>query len=100
MIDLIFFSLSCSYQVVNETAMGGSTFDAIKQTINHYVILGFLSMFAGWIGWTSWIIAAERQIRRIRFKLFRNMLRQEIGWFDLHNAGELNSRLVNDLGME
>ena len=56
-------------------------------------------MLASWIGWTSWIIAAERQVRRIRFKLFRNILRQDISWFDLHNAGELNSRLVNDLGM-
>ena len=32
------------------------------------------------------------------YALFRNILRQEIGWFDTHNAGELNNRLIEDLG--
>jgi hypothetical protein len=68
------------------------------------------------MAWASWIIAAERQVRRMRFvigykkekmfdndyifsyALFRNILRQEIGWFDVHNAGELSNRLVQDLG--
>jgi ABC-type multidrug transport system fused ATPase/permease subunit len=49
------------------------------------------------VAWISWIKAAERQVRRIRFALFRNILRQEIGWFDIHNTGELNNRLINDL---
>ena len=77
-------------------------------------MLGFLSIFFYWIAWTSWITAAERQIRRIRFvssrettridfprfsfALFRNILRQEIGYFDVHNAGELSNRLIDDLG--
>jgi len=49
------------------------------------------------MAWTSWIKSAERQVQRIRFALFRNILRQEIGWFDIHNTGELNNRLINDL---
>jgi hypothetical protein len=32
------------------------------------------------------------------YALFRNILRQEIGWFDVHNAGELSNRLIQDLG--
>ena len=32
------------------------------------------------------------------YALFQNILRQEIGWFDVHNAGELSSRLIEDLG--
>lgn len=31
----------------------------------------------------------ERQIRRIRYKLFGNMVKQEIGWFDSLNGGRL-----------
>lgn len=46
------------------------------------------------------MIAAERQVRRIRFALFRSIMTQEIGWFDQLNAGELSSRLVADLGKE
>ena len=44
------------------------------------------------------MMAAERQVRRIRFALFRSIMTQEIGWFDQLNAGELSSRLVADLG--
>ncbi|CAF0803457.1 unnamed protein product [Adineta steineri] len=50
-----------------------------------------------YIGWSTWLITAERQVRRIRFALFQNILRQEIGWFDVHNTGELSNRLVDDL---
>lgn len=44
------------------------------------------------------MIAAERQVRRMRFALFRSIMRQEMGWFDMLNPGELSSRLVADLG--
>ncbi|UJR37711.1 hypothetical protein I4U23_030406 [Adineta vaga] len=71
--------------------------DQINGVIKYYVLLGFLSVFFYWVAWSSWIIAAERQVRRIRFDLFRNILRQEIGWFDIHNAGELSNRLIDDL---
>ena len=41
--------------------------------------------------------AAERQVRRIRFALFRSIMNQEMGWFDQLNPGELSNRLVEDL---
>ena len=44
------------------------------------------------------MIAAERQVRRMRYALFRSIMRQEMGWFDKLNPGELSSRLVADLG--
>jgi len=92
-IDFIFQS----FKVLNDTNKTSPAAN-IKHVINYYVLLGFMSILLSWIGWTCWIIAAERQIRRIRFLLFRNILRQEIGWFDVHNAGELSNRLINDLG--
>ncbi|CAF4062772.1 unnamed protein product [Rotaria sordida] len=75
-----------------------SPYDAIVGIINYFALLGSLSILCYWIAWASWIIAAERQVRRIRYALFRNILRQEIGWFDVHNAGELSNRLIRDLG--
>ena len=51
-----------------------------------------------WLAWSCWLIAAERQTRRIRYALFRNILRQEIGWFDLQKSGDLCNRLVYDIG--
>ena len=44
------------------------------------------------------MISAERQVRRIRYALFRSIMNQEMGWFDTLNPGELSSRLVADLG--
>ncbi|CAF4075980.1 unnamed protein product [Rotaria magnacalcarata] len=74
-----------------------SPYDAIMGIIKYYVLIGFISLLFYWLAWASWMIAAERQIRRIRFTLFRNILRQEIGWFDVHNPGELSNRLIEDL---
>ncbi len=34
------------------------------------------------------------------YTLFRNIVRQEIGWFDVHNADKFNNRLIQDLGMK
>jgi ABC-type transport system involved in cytochrome bd biosynthesis fused ATPase/permease subunit len=44
------------------------------------------------------MMAAERQVRRMRFRLFRSIMHQEMGWFDQLNPGELSNRLVADLG--
>lgn len=44
-----------------------------------------------------WSIAAERQTRTIRKKLFQSILRKEISYFDLHKTGELNTKLTDDI---
>ena len=72
--------------------------EAMRSIINYYVLLGFGSILFSYLSSVTWLTAAERQVRRLRFSLFRNILRQEIGWFDERNAGELSNRLVDDLG--
>ena len=42
---------------------------------------------------TSWALSCERQTQRIRKQFFSAILKQEIGWFDVHQSGELTSRL-------
>ncbi|CAF1398418.1 unnamed protein product [Adineta steineri] len=74
-----------------------SAYNAIQSISKSYIILGCISIFLYWVAWASWMTTAERQIRRIRYKLFRNILSQEIGWFDIHSIGELNTRLNDDL---
>lgn len=71
--------------------------DVIHRAMIHYFLLGSLSIVFHWIARNGWTISAERQVRRMRFALFRNILRQEIGWFDVHSTGELNHRLIEDL---
>lgn len=40
---------------------------------------------------------AEKQARQIRKELFKSILRQEIGWFDVYKSGELTNRLTDDV---
>lgn len=46
------------------------------------------------LGMTSWVLTAERQIKRIRIQFFQSVMRQSIGWFDVTEAGEINTRMV------
>ncbi len=105
-----------SFVVASNITDTEAPLDRINGILKYYVLIGFLSIIFYWIAWASWIVAAERQVRRIRFVvirlvelnlsersvssylLFRNILRQEIGWFDVHHAGELSNRLIEDLG--
>ncbi|PVD31019.1 hypothetical protein C0Q70_10295 [Pomacea canaliculata] len=41
---------------------------------------------------TLWTMAGDRQTVQIRKRFFRAIMRQDIGWFDTHEATELNSR--------
>ncbi len=56
--------------------------------------LGVLALFVAYAQTVCWQTAAVRQTQRIRTRLFAAILRQEIGWFDTHEVGELNSRLA------
>ena len=74
-----------------------SWFKIIRETMKDYFYLGAFSIIIYWIAWRNWMVAAERQILRMRLALFRSILRQEIGWFDKKSTGELSNRLVEDL---
>ena len=58
-----------------------------------YLGLGCTVLVVGYVQVTFWSLAAYRQGQRIRTLLFRSLLKQEIGWFDVHESGELNNRL-------
>ncbi|XP_060086046.1 ATP-dependent translocase ABCB1-like [Ylistrum balloti] len=63
----------------------------------YYIIIGCGVLVVGYCQVTFWAIAAERQSHRIRQAFFKNVIRQEIGWFDTHESGELNTRLSDDI---
>ena len=41
-----------------------------------------------------WMISAARQAEKVRISLLTAILRQDVGWFDTHKVGELNTRLT------
>ncbi|GAB0184714.1 ATP-dependent translocase ABCB1 [Grus japonensis] len=54
-------------------------------------------LLAAYIQTSFWTIAAGRQIKKIRENFFHAIMRQEIGWFDVNDVGELNTRLLDDV---
>jgi ATP-binding cassette subfamily B (MDR/TAP) protein 1 len=56
--------------------------------------IGFGVLVICYIRVTLWIQTSHRQAFKIRVALLKAILRQEIGWFDVNDAGELGTRLV------
>lgn len=49
--------------------------------------LGYLEVFL-------FLLATERQVKKIRLAFYRAIIRQEIGWFDANPSGELATRIA------
>uniref|UniRef100_A0A2K5NII8 ATP binding cassette subfamily B member 4 n=1 Tax=Cercocebus atys TaxID=9531 RepID=A0A2K5NII8_CERAT len=63
----------------------------------YYSGIGAGVLVAAYIQVSFWCLAAGRQIHKIRKQFFHAIMRQEIGWFDVHDVGELNTRLTDDV---
>ena len=62
-----------------------------------FIGLGIGSWVCGQIMGACLMYSAARQTNQIRIQYFRSILRQDVGYFDTHNAGELNTRLFDDV---
>ncbi|XP_006891548.1 PREDICTED: multidrug resistance protein 1 [Elephantulus edwardii] len=83
---------------------GNSTFNPfenLEEEMTRYAYyysgIGAGVLVAAYIQVSFWCLAAGRQVHRIRKQFFHAIMRQEIGWFDVHDVGELNTRLIDDV---
>ena len=60
----------------------------------YFIYVGVGVIIFGFIGMTSWIWTAERQVFKIRRLFFRSIMRQSVGWFDKQQVGDLTARLA------
>lgn len=56
--------------------------------------MGAVVLVAAYMQVAFWTLAAGRQVKRIRKLFFHCIMQQEIGWFDVNETGELNTRLT------
>ncbi|KAK7834842.1 hypothetical protein U0070_022813, partial [Myodes glareolus] len=63
----------------------------------YYTGIGAGVLIVAYLQVSFWCLAAGRQIHKIRQKFFHAIMNQEIGWFDVHDVGELNTRLTDDV---
>ena len=60
----------------------------------YYVYLAIGNLVVAYGQMAMWSLTATRQVKKMRLAFFRSILRQDIGWFDTNDSGELNSRLT------
>ncbi|XP_054597176.2 ATP-dependent translocase ABCB1 isoform X2 [Nothobranchius furzeri] len=63
----------------------------------YYSIMGAVVLIAAYLQVSLWTLAAGRQVKRIRTLFFHRIMQQDIGWFDVTETGELNTRLTDDV---
>ncbi|KAJ7322287.1 hypothetical protein JRQ81_018574 [Phrynocephalus forsythii] len=63
----------------------------------YYSAIGAAVLIAAYMHVACWTLAAGRQTKHIRQHFFHAIMRQEIGWFDVNDVGELNTRLIDDV---
>jgi len=72
--------------------------ESMKQSFNliarNMVLLGAGCFVCAWIGEASWKVSGLRQSAMWRKTYLTAILRQDIGWFDVNNPGELSSKIA------
>uniref|UniRef100_A0A4W6CGJ9 ATP-binding cassette, sub-family B (MDR/TAP), member 4 n=1 Tax=Lates calcarifer TaxID=8187 RepID=A0A4W6CGJ9_LATCA len=96
--DTIFTNTaSCSCQVDSVFNVDTSQHFCPHSYAIYYSIMGFMVLVAAYLQVSFWTLAAGRQVRRIRKLFFHRIMQQDIGWFDVNETGELNTRLTDDV---
>ncbi|KAF2130329.1 leptomycin B resistance protein pmd1 [Dothidotthia symphoricarpi CBS 119687] len=75
---------------------GGST-KSIDSQILLLVYLAIASLVLIYVHLVCWSIASQRLAQRVRDRYLRNLLRQDLAFFDNLQAGEVSSRLNGDI---
>ena len=68
--------------------------DQMQDFALYYVYLAIGNLVVAYGQMAMWSLTATRQVRKMRLAFFRSVLKQDIGWFDTTDPGELNSRLT------
>ncbi|VDL90047.1 unnamed protein product [Schistocephalus solidus] len=94
-INLIIFS-----NVVNgftNSTDGSGALATMDENSKWFIILGAVSLVLAFIQMFCFSLAANRQSRRIRLQLFKQMLRQDMAWFDRQSVGDLITKITSNL---
>ncbi|XP_064195313.1 ATP-binding cassette, sub-family B (MDR/TAP), member 4 [Anguilla rostrata] len=71
--------------------------DQLTRHAIYYSIMGAIVLVAAYLQVALWTLAAGRQVKRLRKLFFHAIVQQEIGWFDVNETGQLNTRLTDDI---
>ncbi|CAK3966676.1 ABC multidrug transporter [Lecanosticta acicola] len=87
-------SANCTENTGGDTS---SIEDAVVQKVLYIIYVTIANWCFIYINTTCWGMFGERLVRRLRETYLRSLLRQELAFFDNLPAGDVSSRLSNDL---
>ncbi|CAD5117027.1 DgyrCDS5856 [Dimorphilus gyrociliatus] len=73
--------------------------DDMRKYSSYYAIIALAIFIIGTIQNFSWKATSQRQSFKIRNLLFKSILKQNMGWFDTQEIGEINTRLTEDVNV-
>ena len=68
--------------------------NAVVKACLWFTIIGVAVWTLSYFQVSFWMQAGENQTKRIRELYFEAVMRQDVGFFDLHETGELTTRLT------
>ncbi|ELP91576.1 bile salt export pump, putative [Entamoeba invadens IP1] len=87
--------------LVKQYEMNHMVTETISSTINDLVLkmlyFAIGTTVATFLNQFCFFVLSERQGIKIRLLYFRALLRQDSGWYDFHESGELTSRIASDV---
>ncbi|CAH3028476.1 unnamed protein product, partial [Porites evermanni] len=94
---LIFGDLIQSFIEFEQASTGNATQTEMTKFALYYVYLAAGNLVVAYGQMAFWSLTATRQVKKMRLALFSSILKQDIGWFDTSEPGELNNRFTEDL---
>eukprot|EP01116_Phalansterium_solitarium_P018473 TRINITY_DN489_c0_g1_i1.p1 TRINITY_DN489_c0_g1~~TRINITY_DN489_c0_g1_i1.p1 ORF type:complete len:1312 (+),score=501.72 TRINITY_DN489_c0_g1_i1:46-3981(+) len=80
-------------------AFGGppdELYDEIASTCLYFVYFGLAAQLVGYVQHACFSISAEWQVSRLRKQYLQSVMRQEAGWLDCNDSGQVAARLISD----
>ncbi|VDK32048.1 unnamed protein product [Taenia asiatica] len=90
-VNLVIFS-----KVINllTNPSGKVDLNEMRVMVGWFCLLGVVTLILAFIELFNFSYSARRQSRRIRLKLFKQILRQDVPWFDRQSLGDLITKLT------
>ncbi|KAJ3133094.1 ATP-binding cassette, sub-B (MDR TAP), member 4 [Geranomyces variabilis] len=70
--------------------------DVVRNNCILFLVIGIATMVACYVMQMGWMISGERQAKRVRRKFINAVMNQDVNWFDVHQTGELTTKLTSD----
>ncbi|CAN0287525.1 unnamed protein product [Ectocarpus sp. 6 AP-2014] len=100
MMPLFIANFGSTLDELGEPVEEGDEKTILESVTSFCIIFGVVGFIAGVVGFvlvTLWSISGERQALRMRREYVKCILKQDIGWFDEHPAGQLPTAVTANM---